>query len=211
MYQWYLHCPRLLLDCGCNFISNGTSIHFAAETSRWHICCFVKGQTFSWKFTSATFVLDEVTRPPYGEMVSFFVHSNFQLKYSFERIILSQFISPMTGNTLFLRIPRILWVQTFKKAFWNQGIARNLILGRPDRKKNHWIALQATMTPRPETLFSVSMYLRSSYQQLSHLRLGPSQGFFTHDTAPFKGLRLALKIASKTTEIQGHHEVGEPR
>ena len=121
------------------------------------------------------------------------------------------FISPMTGNTLFLRIPRILWVQTFKKAFWNQGIARNLILGRPDREKNNWIALQATMTPRPETLFSVSKYLRSSYQQLFHLRLGPSKGFFTHDTAPFKGLRLALKIASKTTEIQGHHEVGEPR
>ena len=104
MYQLYLHCPRLLLNC--NFIGNGTSIHFAAETSRWHICCFVKGQTFSWKIRSATFVLDEVTRPPYGEMEgrSLFCSFTFSIEIftlTTERIVLSQFISPMTRRIRF--------------------------------------------------------------------------------------------------------------
>ena len=53
------------------------------------------------------------------------------------------------------------------------------------------------MTPRRGS----SILFRSS-QQCPHLRLGPLKA----DTAPFKGTRLALCVASGIGEKQGHHQ-----
>ena len=57
------------------------------------------------------------------------------------------------------------------------------------------------MTPHRETLFSV-VPTSNSLVSVSD----PRRDFWA-DTAPFKGPRLTLCIASETTEIQGHRQV----
>ena len=61
-----------------------------------------------------------------------------------------------------------------------------------------------SMTQSGETQFS------SSSQQLPRFRLRPLRAFWA-DTTPFKGPWLALCVAFRTTEIQGHHQVCRAR
>ena len=72
--------------------------------------------------------------------------------------------------------------------------------------KYHWFAWRSNQWPLTREILFSSVLTSNSLDSVSH----PWTAFCA-DTAPFKGPWLASYVASKTTEIQGRHQVCHDR